>query len=313
MRIVFAGTPEVAVPSLEALSASNHELIGVVTRPDRPKGRGRKPSPAPVAEVAAAAGLPLLKPDHPSDPEFLAGLRDWAPEAVATVAYGALLPEDALAIPKHGWVNLHFSLLPAWRGAAPVQHAIWHGDQITGATTFQIVRQLDAGPVFGVMTYEPPPRATAGEALQALAADGAKLLVATMDAIADGTARPEPQSAEGVSYAAKISVADARVDWNAHAQAIDRQIRACTPDPGAWTTFRGGRLKLGPVLPTPAAGRVEGRVPPGVLSPGKERVVVGTATDPVVLSYVAPAGKKWMAAEAWARGARIEDGERFGQ
>jgi methionyl-tRNA formyltransferase len=316
MRIVFAGTPAVAVPSLRALAASDHQLVAAVTRPDQPAGRGRKVRQSAVAEVAQGLGLPVLRPPRPTDPDFLDQLRALAPEAVATVAYGALLPQSALDIPPHGWINLHFSLLPAWRGAAPVQRAIWAGDEITGATTFRIVRELDAGPVYGVATYAVPPRATAGQVLDALAADGAKLLVATMDAIAAGVARPQPQAVQGASHASKITVADAQAGWQAPAFAVDRQVRACTPEPGAWTTCRGGRLGLGPVAPVePAAG---GALPPPRLDPGalmaeKRRVLVGTGSVPVVLGWVAPAGKARMDAAAWARGARIDDGERLGQ
>jgi methionyl-tRNA formyltransferase len=315
MRIVFAGTPAVAVPSLEALAASNHQLVGAVTRPDRPAGRGRKMRQSAVAAAAAALGLPVLKPAHPRETAFQDELRGLAPEAVAAVAYGALLPQSALDIPPSGWINLHFSLLPAWRGAAPVQRAIWAGDEITGATTFRIVRELDAGPVYGVATYAIPPRATAGDVFEALASDGAKLLVATMDAIAAGTARPRPQAAQGVSSAGKITVADALVGWQAPAFAVDRQVRACTPEPGAWTTFRGGRLGLGPVAPLePAAGgAAPPRLDPGALMAQSRRVLVGTGGDPVVLGCVAPAGKARMDAAAWARGARIDDGERLGQ
>jgi methionyl-tRNA formyltransferase len=246
--------------------------------------------------------------------------------AVAVVAYGALVPQAALDIPPHGWINLHFSLLPAWRGAAPVQRAIWGGDQITGATTFQIVRELDAGPILGMMTYAVPPRATAGDVLEALAADGSRLLVATMDSVASGEARPEPQGSEGVSYADKVTAEDARVDWSAPATAVDRQVRACTPEPGAWTTFRGGRLKLGPVTPLDRDAPMQharfqlwssetgGKTAiPGRLLATKFWVMAGTATGPVFLSDVTPAGKVRMDAVAWARGVRIDYRDRLGQ
>ncbi|MDR2381076.1 MAG: methionyl-tRNA formyltransferase [Bifidobacteriaceae bacterium] len=318
MRIVFAGTPAVAVPSLRALADSTHELVGVVTRPDRRAGRGRHLQASAVSLVAEELDLPVAKPAQPGDQEFLDQLRAWRPDAAAVVAYGALLPQSALDIPPLGWINLHFSLLPAWRGAAPVQHSIWHGDEFTGATTFRIVPELDAGPVFGTMTYAIPPHATAGDVLGVLARDGAKLLVDTMDAIAAGVARAEPQSGEGTSYAGKITVAEAAVTWAAPHWAVDRQIRACTPDPGAWTTLRGSRIKLGPVRPLnegDAAGVGPGPRPglaAGELLPGKKCVLVGTAGRPVVLGQVAPAGKAYMDGAAWARGARIESGERFG-
>ncbi|MDR2373401.1 MAG: methionyl-tRNA formyltransferase [Bifidobacteriaceae bacterium] len=314
MRIAFAGTPAAAIPALEALAASGHELVAVISRPDRPAGRGRRPLAAPVAEAALAMGLPLLRPEHPQDADFQAKLRSLEPEAVAVVAYGALLPESALAIAPRGWVNLHFSLLPAWRGAAPVQRAIWAGDQITGATTFQIVKELDQGPVFGAVTYQVPPRATAGDVLQTLAQDGAKLLAATMDLIAAGRARPRPQGDEGVSYAPKVTAADAEVDWTAPALAVDRQIRACTPVPGAWTWWRGQRLKIGPLGSPPneigSVGRGAGSQPPPAGQPGnllalKHAVMVATGSGWVALNQVKPAGKGWMSADAWARGARM--------
>jgi methionyl-tRNA formyltransferase len=312
VRIVFAGTPEVAVPSLQALAASpNHQVVAAITRPDAKAGRGKHLTPSPVAVAAQELGLEVLKPAHPKDEDFQDRLRAIAPEAVAVVAYGALLPESALAIPKHGWINLHFSVLPAWRGAAPVQHAIWHGDEITGATTFRIVKELDAGPVYGVMTYGIGPRTTAGELLAALAKDGAGLLVATMDGIGDGTARAVPQAGEGTSYASKITPDDARVAWQRPAFAVDRQVRACTPDPGAWTTFRGQRLKVGPLFPMPPG---DGPIlPPGELVAGKHEVLVGAAGGSVRLGQVAPAGKGWMAAEAWARGIRPAPGEKVGE
>ena len=247
MRLVFAGTPEAAVPALDALLASRHEVAAVVTRPDAPAGRGRRVEASPVARRAASAGLEVLTPDRPRDPEFLARLREIGPDCCPVAAYGALLPQAALDIPPHGWVNLHFSILPAWRGAAPVQHAILHGDDVTGASTFLLVKDLDAGPVYGVLTEPIRPGDTTGTLLGRLAHSGAELLVATLDGIDDGTVRAVPQPAEGVSFAPKVTSADAQVDWKLPAHVVDRQIRACTPDPGAWTELDGVRLKLGPV------------------------------------------------------------------
>ena len=307
MRLVFAGTPEVALPALDAIAGSEHELVGVVTRPDAPSGRGRRLTESPVAARAAELGVPVLKPDHPRDPDFQAALRDLAPDCCPVVAYGALIPQSALDIPAHGWVNLHFSLLPAWRGAAPVQHAIWAGDEITGATTFRIVRELDAGPTFGVMTEAVRPTDTAGDLLQRLAEGGAGLLVATLDGIAVGSLDAREQPGEGVSLAPKITVDDARVEWSETAVATDRRIRACTPAPGAWTMFEDERVKLGPV--TPIANGPD--LPPGVLDVGKSEVLVGTATLPVRLGEVQAFGKKPMPAADWARGARLADGAKF--
>ncbi|RHW24366.1 methionyl-tRNA formyltransferase [Nocardioides immobilis] len=307
MRVVFAGTPEVAVPALDAIAGSDHELVGVVTRPDAPAGRGRKLTESPVAARAAELGVPVLKPDHPRDPEFQAALRDLAPDCCPVVAYGALIPRSALDIPRHGWVNLHFSLLPAWRGAAPVQHSIWAGDEITGATTFRIVEALDAGPTYGLMTEGVRPTDTAGDLLGRLAQGGASLLVATLDGIADGSLEARDQPSEGVSLAPKITVDDARVDWSEPAAATDRRIRACTPGPGAWTTFEDERVKLGPV--TPVANAPE--LAPGALAVGKSEVLVGTSTVPVRLGDVKAFGKKQMPAADWARGARLADGAKF--
>lgn len=324
MRLVFAGTPEVALPSLEALLASRHEVVAVVTRPDARAGRGRALVPSPVRGRAEEAGLEVLTPGKPSDPAFQERLRQLAPDACPVVAYGALVPTSALEIPRHGWVNLHFSLLPAWRGAAPVQHAIMAGDEVTGASTFLLEKGLDTGPVFGVMTETIRPRDTAGDLLGRLAEAGAGLLVATLDGIEDGTLVPRPQPAEGVSLAPKIEVEDARVRWSRPAQAVDRQVRGCTPSPGAWTVFRGERVKLGPVTPLATDGPVgSGPVDPatslgavpclgsGELHVTKRAVAVGTGSGSVVLGEVRPHAKKPMPAADWARGVRIGSGERF--
>jgi methionyl-tRNA formyltransferase len=296
MRVVFAGTPEVALPALDAIAASSHDLVGVVTRPDAPAGRGRKLTASPVAQRAERLGVPVLKPGRPRDPEFLDDLRALAPECCPVVAYGALLPQSALDIPDHGWVNLHFSVLPAWRGAAPVQHAIRAGDEVSGATTFRIVKELDAGPTYGVMTESIRPDDTAGDLLTRLAEGGAGLLVATLDGIAEGSLEAREQPADGVSFAPKVQVDDARVDWADPTAAIDRQIRACTPFPGAWTTYDGERVKVGPVTP------VEADLAPGSLEVTKSAVLVGTADAAVRLGEVKPHGRRQMAAADWARG-----------
>ena len=308
MRVVFAGTPEVAVPALEAVAASRHELVGVVTRPDAPAGRGRRWLASPVAQRAEALGVPVLKPGHPREPDFQAALRDLAPACCPVVAYGAMLPRSALDLPPHGWVNLHFSCLPAWRGAAPVQHAIRAGDEVTGATTFRIVEAMDAGPTFGVMTERIRPRDTAGHLLGRLAEGGAGLLVATLDGIEDGSLEAREQPDEGVSVAPKVTVDEARVDWSAPAAAIDQLVRSCTPAPGAWTTWQGERFKLGPVTPVGDAGSL----PPGALAVSKAEVLVGTGTTPVRLDRVQAFGKKEMAAAAWARGAQVPPGAVLG-
>ena len=306
MRVVFAGTPEVAVPTLDAVAASSHELVGVVTRPDAPSGRGRKLTPSPVALRAEELGIPVLKPEHPRDPEFQDALRALEPDCCPVVAYGALLPQSALDIPPHGWVNLHFSVLPHWRGAAPVQHAIWANDEVTGATTFRIVKELDAGPTYGVMTERIRPDDTSGDLLARLAEGGAGLLVATLDGIEDGSLVARPQQAEGVSFAPKILVEDARIDWARPAIAIDCQVRACEPAPGAWTTYAGERVKVGPVTITDQV------LPVGQLEVGKAHVLVGTGTHAVRLGDVKAVGKRQMPAADWARGLRFEAGAVFG-
>jgi methionyl-tRNA formyltransferase len=313
VRVVFAGTPEVALPALDAVAASRHELVGVVTRPDAQSGRGRKMVASPVALRAEELGVPVLKPDHPRDPEFQAALRELRPDCCPVVAYGALLPQSALDIPEHGWVNLHFSVLPSWRGAAPVQHAIWAGDEVSGATTFRIVKELDAGPTYGLMTQTIRPHDTAGELLERLAEGGAGLLVQTLDGIEDGTLEAREQSEEWVSYAPKITVEDARVDWSEPAVAVDRRIRAVTPGPGAWSTFAGERIKLGPVRHVDPQQIGHGRLEPGALEVTKNAVFVGTATEPVQLGRVKAFGKKEMDAADWARGVRLESGAHFGE
>ncbi|MCT9079111.1 methionyl-tRNA formyltransferase [Streptomyces fulvoviolaceus] len=310
MKLVFAGTPEVAVPALDALIASGrHEVAAVVTRPDAPAGRGRRLVASPVAERAEEAGIEVLKPLKPRDPEFLERLREIAPDCCPVVAYGALLPRVALDIPAQGWVNLHFSLLPAWRGAAPVQHSIMAGDEITGASTFLIEEGLDSGPVYGTVTEEIRSTDTSGDLLTRLAFAGAGLLAATMDGIEDGTLKALPQPSEGITVAPKISVEDARVDWAAPALRVDRVVRGCHPSPGAWTTFRGERLKLIQVHSVP--DRTD--LAPGTLSVGKNSVHVGTGSYGVELLWVQAQGKKPMKAADWARGVRIADGETLGE
>ena len=304
MRLVFAGTPQVAVTSLRALLASRHEVAAVVTRPDAPAGRGRRVEPSEVSVLARENGLEVLTPARPREPDFLARLRAIAPDCCPVTAYGALLPQAALDIPRHGWVNLHFSLLPAWRGAAPVQHALLHGDDITGATTFRLVADMDAGPVYGTVTEPIRPADTSGDLLGRIAESGAHLLVATLDGIEDGTLRAEPQPAEGVSLAPKVTPADARVDWKLPAHLIDRVIRACTPEPGAWTEFDEGRLKLWPV--SLRAPEIEAAPPlaPGELRVTRDAVYAGTGSRAVLLGDVQPPGKRRMPAADWARGLR---------
>jgi methionyl-tRNA formyltransferase len=309
MKLVLAGTPEVAVPALDALLASGrHEVAAVVTRPDATAGRGRRLVASPVAQRAQEAGIEVLKPARPRDEDFLARLREIAPDCCPVVAYGALLPKVALDVPLHGWVNLHFSLLPAWRGAAPVQHAVMAGDEVTGATTFLIEQGLDSGPVYGVVTEEIRATDTSGDLLGRLALSGAGLLAATMDGIEDGRLVARPQPDDGITLAPKITVEDAAVDWTAPALRVDRLIRGCTPAPGAWTRIGGERLKLGPV--TLAPERTD--LAPGELSVAKNAVHVGTGSHAVRLGDVQPQGKKLMPAPDWSRGTHLPPGTTLG-
>jgi methionyl-tRNA formyltransferase len=318
VRLVFAGTPEAALPSLRALLASRHEVAAVLTRPDAPAGRGRRLTASPVKAGALDAGLEVLEPRRPSEPAFLDRLATIAPEACAVTAYGGLLPRAALDVPARGWVNLHFSLLPAWRGAAPVAHALLAGDEIAGATTFRIVAELDAGPTYGVITTEIGERATTGELLDRLAVDGARLLVATLDGIESGELVERAQPDEGVSTAPKLSGDDVRVDWSSPAMRVDRLVRAATPAPGAWTTFRGRRLSLGPVGLVTRPPRQDQR--PATLrqdatgelhETDSDGLLVATGSGFVLLGDVQPEGKAAMPAVDWARGARLVPGERL--
>jgi methionyl-tRNA formyltransferase len=329
MRLVFAGTPAAALPTLDALLKSRHQVAAVVTRPDAKAGRGQKLVRSPIAERAADAGIEVLRPVRPSEPDFLARLREIGPDCCPVTAYGALIPQAALDIPAQGWINLHFSVLPAWRGAAPVQHAIMHGDDVTGATTFRIVRELDAGPVFGVLTEPIRPSDTAGDLLDRLSISGAELLVATLDGIESGELEAREQQADGVSLAPKITPADAEINWRQPAIGIDRQIRACTPEPGAWTQLDGVRVKLWPVTmqagiseagartshsragtseaqagmgQAQADGPDASALAAGELRVQRNRVLAGTGSSPVELGEVQADGKRRMRAADWARG-----------
>jgi methionyl-tRNA formyltransferase len=304
VRLVFAGTPEPAVPSLARLVESpRHEVIAVMTRPDAASGRRGKPSPSPVARYAAEHDIAVLRPTKPNSEEFIAELAALAPECCAVVAYGALLSERLLAVPEHGWVNLHFSLLPAWRGAAPVQAALAAGDSVTGATTFQIEPALDSGPVYGVVTETVRPTDTAGELLERLSISGAELLTTTLDGIADASLTPVPQPPHGVTIAPKITVEQARVRWDLPAHVVDRRIRAVTPNPGAWTMIGDLRVKIGPVTLDESADTLA----PGAIRVERNAVHVGTGSQPVVLGVIQPPGKKPMNAADWARGARLDE------
>ena len=303
--MVFAGTPEVSAVALQALLASRHELVSVITRPDAPAGRGRTLQRSPVGRLADECGIPVLTPTSLKDPDFQSALADLAPDCVPVVAYGNLVPPALLATPRLGWINLHFSLLPAWRGAAPVQWSLMHGDEVTGASTFLIGPGLDDGPVFGTFTERVLPNDTSGSLLDRLAHHGSALLVATLDGIEAGELSPVAQPDAGVSLAPKLSNDDARVRWTDPWVGVDRRIRATTPDPGAWTTLAGERVKLSPLqLREPEDGPV---LAPGQIHVSKAAVWVGTASRPACLDQVQAAGRKLMSARDWARGIELQD------
>jgi methionyl-tRNA formyltransferase len=303
MKCLFAGTPDVAATALRTLLASSHEVVAVLTRPDAPAGRGRGLAASAVAEVAREHGLPLLQPVSLREPGLVEQMAALRPDVAPIVAYGGLVPPDLLDLPRHGWVNVHFSVLPAWRGAAPVQHAIWHGDDITGATSFRLDPGMDTGPVYGTVTESIRPDDTAGDLLGRLAVVGAGLLVATLDGLAEGRVVAVPQ-AGSPSFAPKVEVADAQLDWTRTAVELDRKVRACTPAPGAWTTFAGERLRIRPIRLEPSAAAL----PPGQLAVSRDAVLVGTATAPVRLGDVQAAGRRVMPAADWARGLRLATG-----
>jgi methionyl-tRNA formyltransferase len=312
VRLVFAGTPAPALPSLAALLDSpRHEVVAVLSRPDAPTGRGRRMAPSPIAALAQERGVPVLRPPSPNTADFVAMLAALEPDCCPVVAYGSLLRPAVLEVPRCGWVNLHFSVLPAWRGAAPVQASIRHGDEVGGATTFLLDEGMDTGPVYGVVTETIGPRDTSGALLERLAHSGARLLVATLDGIEDGALGPVPQPAEGASLASKVTVSDAEIDWNRPAMAVDRLVRSVTPEPGAWSTLGEERIGLGPVEPVEFCAETPG-LAPGELRVEKRRVLVGAGGGAVVLGEVRAPGKRPMPAPDWARGARLEPGARLG-
>ncbi|MCA4132685.1 methionyl-tRNA formyltransferase [Arthrobacter sp. M4] len=296
MRVLFAGTPAVAVPSLDALIRSGFDVVAVLTRPDAPLGRKRILTPSPVAARAEELGIPVIRAAK-LDASAVESIAAVQPDVAAIVAYGGLVPRSALDIPRHGWINLHFSLLPAWRGAAPVQRALIAGDDITGASTFLLEEGLDTGPVFGTLTEDIRPEETAGELLDRLSLSGAELLVRTLTAVDAGAAAPVPQSGD-VTLAPKLGLDDGRLDWNQPALALHRRARGVTPEPGAWTTLAGQRIKLEPLRLRADANHL----PAGHVRLDGGAVLVGTGSHPVQLSRIQPAGKKMMDAAAWARG-----------
>jgi methionyl-tRNA formyltransferase len=299
MRLVFAGTPEPAVPSLRRLAASAHDIVAVVTRRDAPLGRKRVLTPSPVAAAAQELGLPVIRADR-LDADVTAEIAALEPDLGVIVAYGGLVREPLLSTPAHGWINLHFSLLPRWRGAAPVQHALIAGDARTGAAVFQLVPELDAGDVFGQLSVDVPPAATAGELLASLAEDGAGLLAGIVEEIATGSAIARAQQGRP-TYASKLGDDDGRIRWEDPAAAVLGRVRGVTPEPGAHTTIDGARLK---VLAVAAAPQDAPTLAPGALALHGKQVIAGTATTPIALEQVQPAGKGAMRAADWWRGLR---------
>lgn len=296
MRVLFAGTPAVAVPSLNALIAAGFEIVAVLTRPDAPIGRKRVLTPSPVAARAAELGIDVIHATR-VDEAVTAKIAATKPDVAAIVAYGGLIPRPALDVPPNGWINLHFSLLPAWRGAAPVQRAVMAGDDVTGAVTFLLEEGLDTGPVFGTLTEGVSPEDTAGALLERLSHSGAVLLAQTLSAVEAGRAAAQPQVGD-VSLAPKLTIDDGRLDWKQPALAIGRRARGVTPEPGAWTILDGQRVKLEPVRLRPS----ETDLQPGAVFLDGKSVLVGTGSHAVELTRIQPSGKKMMAAADWARG-----------
>jgi methionyl-tRNA formyltransferase len=300
MRLVFAGTPAVAVPSLRALAVGPHEIVAVVTRSDAPLGRKRVLTPSPVAQAAGDLGIPTIKADR-LDADATERIAALEPDLGVIVAYGGLVREPLLSTPAHGWINLHFSLLPRWRGAAPVQRALIAGDTVTGASVFQLVAALDAGDVFAEERYDVPPGATTADVLDALAEIGSPVLARVVDGIADGTAVATPQQGEP-TLAPKLTLDDGALDFTQDAETLLHRIAGVTPEPGAHTTLDGARFKVLRAAPAESPPLSPGRV----AASGKD-VIVGTGTVPLRLQTVQPAGKGAMAAGDWFRGLRTDE------
>ncbi|WP_298634838.1 methionyl-tRNA formyltransferase [uncultured Mobiluncus sp.] len=311
MRIVFAGSPQAALPVLTYLEQSAHDLVAVLSRPDAPSGRGRKLAQSPVSSYAAQHDLMLYQPTTlKNNTEAATFLRDLQPDLGVIVAYGAILPADILEIPKFGWINIHFSLLPRWRGAAPVQRALQAGDTHTGVTVFQLEPALDTGPIYATCSYVVPESATAGDVLLELAELSVRPLEQALSMIEQGVA-PEPQADTGITYAPPLHPSEGEIDWSAPGDTIANHIRGFTPSPGAWTMWQKSRMKLGVLESNPPVTMPIPPLEPGQIFTTRHEVWVGTGSAPVCLGNVAPAGKKPMPAEAWARGAHLESSAKF--
>jgi len=307
MRLVVAGSPAAAVPTLRRLAASDHEIAAVLTRPPTPQGRKRVLTPTPVARVAEELGLPVIEAPRVDD-DVTRQLVDLDVDLGVIVAYGALLRRPALDAPRHGWINLHFSDLPAYRGAAPVQRAVMAGDATTAATVFQLVEALDAGPVFAAEPFVIGPEATSGEVLAAMAETGAAVVARVVDGIAAGTATATEQVGES-TVAPKTTIEDGRIDFAEPASAVHARIRGVTPEPGAFAHLGETRVKLLRVARSGGPGDPAPSLAPGALAVQGGRLFVGTGDGPLVLTEVQPAGKKAMDAAAWARGLGELDGK----
>ena len=318
LPILFAGTPEVAVPSLRELAkdSEHFDVRAVLTRPDAPTGRGRKLVPSPVKQAALELGLPVLESDPKDENVFLEQIAATGAKAAAVVAYGKILRQNVLDALPLGWYNLHFSLLPQWRGAAPVQRAIWAGDDITGATVFRITRGMDCGPILAQFTTKIEPHENSGDLLARLANDGAPLLAASLRGMETGEIVPVDQDQTPQEVAQKITVEDAHIDFHAPDFAVDRQIRACTPNPGAWCELHADDennaepitlhvLRAVPADANDPHAQDFNQLDPGKLLAGKKQVWVGTLSGALELLEVKAQGKKAMKAADWARGARL--------
>lgn len=311
MRLLFAGTPEAALPSLRTLLDSHHEVVGVLTRPDAPSGRGRKLTPSPVKTLAHEAGIPVLDPATLREDTVQQQIRALAPDAAPVVAYGNLIPQAALDIPRHGWVNLHFSLLPAWRGAAPAQRAVLSGRRETGMSVFRLEKGLDTGDLIATSPTLIGEFETSGELLERMAIDGAPVLLNALDALENGTAVLTPQEHAQATHAAKLTTAEAEIDWTLPAEQVQAHIRGMSPQPGAWTLLDGARTKILGIEQAPEPAPEHARLLPGQIAATKRQMLVGTGTETIAVATLAPAGKRPMRAADWARGAGLAPDARF--
>ncbi|MBF0427068.1 MAG: methionyl-tRNA formyltransferase [Magnetococcales bacterium] len=294
------GTPDFAVPALRALLRERHAIVGLFTQPDRPTGRGLTLQPPPVKRVGIEQTLPVWQPQRLRDPEAVGTLRTLDPDLIVVVAYGQILSPEVLAIPRHGCINVHASLLPRWRGAAPIQRALLAGDAVSGVTIMQMAAGLDTGPILSQRETPLAPTLTGGQLHDLLAEAGADLLVETIRGLQAGTVQPQPQPADGVTYAAKLTRQDGAIDWQTSAIPIERQIRALHPWPGAWTTLPdGGVVKV--LAGRPGSGDLQ--APPGqVVARHADGIEVACGVGSVILTELQSEGRKRLPAREWAKG-----------